>query len=179
MKRIFLALLFLLGLTLRAQTLVTICPDTNAGVVEWWPAIENITCEDETQLCDTTFLPGFFDLRAVATEGYRFDHWEVITTYSFYIDRDTVWCDTVVQCNTEWDEDSVESIYWDGWLDWDWGIPNLADPAILEDTPLGLEDIIRIEVKACFVAEAEEPDTLRPVDESPILYKGNTKIIKK
>lgn len=156
MKKILFAFALMFALTFgaTAQTSIEVNPDS-AGYVELYPSIADITADTtisydtvgdvidtiETITYDTTYIPGYNDLRAVANEGYTFDRWEVITTYNIWYDFDntdstgmpamidSIYSDTIIQYNIEYDEDSV-LIDFEGWLDWDQGMPDLSDTTI-------------------------------------------------
>lgn len=105
---------------------------------------------------DTTWIDGYYDYRAIAYNGYQFDRWEIITTYNVWYDFDnpdstgmptmvdSIYNDTIIQYNIEMDADSTEIDY-DGWLDWDMGIPDLSQ--------ITVEDIQAIQVTAYFIKD--------------------------
>lgn len=158
------ALMLTLSFGVTAQTTVQV-NDTNAGYIEQYPAISNITADTlitydtvgdvvdttETIIYDTTYIEGYYDYRAIANEGYLFAYWEVTTTYNKWYDYDTlgnlieidsIWQDVNIQSNTEIDPDTYDTIYYDGWLEWDMGIPDLS---VVE-----IDDIASIVVTAYF-----------------------------
>ena len=158
------ALMLTLAFGAIAQTTVQV-NDTNAGYIEQYPAIANIT-EDtlitydtvgdvvdtiETIVYDTTYIEGYYDYRAIANEGYQFAYWEVTTTYNKWYEYDTlnnlieidsVWQDINIQPNIEIDPDTYDTIYYDGWLEWDMGSPDLS---VVE-----IDDITSIVITAYF-----------------------------
>lgn len=158
------ALMLTLAFGVTAQTTVQV-NDTNAGYIEQYPAIANIT-EDtlitydtvgdvvdtiETIVYDTTYIEGYYDYRAIANEGYQFAYWEVTTTYNKWYEYDTlnnlieidsVWQDINIQPNIEIDPDTYDTIYYEGWLEWDMGIPDLS--------VIDIDDITSIVITAYF-----------------------------
>lgn len=148
------AAIFMLAFGTNAQVAVTIMPNDSVGYVEQFPADIPVPVYDTDSIVsiDTAFGPhgeilnidtnylyvrtdtvhtGFYDLHAVANSGYTFDRWEVTTFYNQYFDPDSAiyidssWSETIVQNNVEND------INYDGWLDWDMGIPDMSDSAVL------------------------------------------------
>ena len=114
---------------------------------------------DTTYEYDTLFMQGFYDYRAIANPGFIFNRWEVITQYTQWVDfdnpdstgaypvYDSSWFDTIVQYDVEYwyDDDQHDTIYWDGWLDFDGGIPDLNDTTI--------EGISSILINAYFIED--------------------------
>lgn len=158
------ALMLTLSFGVTAQTTVQV-NDTNAGYIEQYPAISNITTDTlitydtvgdvvdttETIVYDTTYIEGYYDYRAIANEGYLFAYWEVTTTYNKWYDYDTlgnlieidsIWQDVNIQSDIEIDPDTYDTIYYDRWLEWDMGIPDLS---VVE-----IDDITSIVVTAYF-----------------------------
>ena len=175
MKKILFAfvLMFALAFGATAQTTVQV-NDTNAGYIEQYPAISDIVVDSivhdslivpdsihltwTTYTYDTVYVEGYYDFRAFANVGYYFSHWEVITTYNKWydtdsldnlIETDSIWNDTIIQYNIEMVDDS-NFINYDGWLEWDMGIPDLSEVTIddissivitayfLQDDPVGI-----------------------------------------
>ena len=154
MKKILFAFVLMLTLAfgVSAQTTVQV-NDTNAGYIERYPAFVDIAYDTtvtydtvgdvvDTILNiteDTLFMDNFYDYRAFAYEGYTFDRWEVTTTFNKWydwddstgtsIEIDSVYTSTVIQYNIEYSEDSTVIDY-EGWLEWDMGIPDLNDTTI-------------------------------------------------
>lgn len=166
MKKILFAFVLMLTLAFGATAQTTVqVNDTNAGYIEQYPAISNITADTlitydtvgdvvdttETIVYDTTYIEGYYDYRAIANEGYRFAYWEVTTTYNKwyeydtlgnFIEIDSVWQDVIIQRDMEIDSDTYDTIWYDGWLEWDMGIPDLS---VIE-----IDDITSIVVTAYF-----------------------------
>jgi hypothetical protein len=169
MKKILFAFVLMLTLafSVSAQTTVEVNPDS-AGFVEQYPAIAGITYDTTvtydtvgdvvdtiTNITeDTTFVPNFYDYRAVAYTGYTFDRWEVTTTFNKWydwddstgttIEIDSIYTSTITQYNIEYDVDS-NLVDYEGWLEWDGGIPDLNDTTI--------EDISSIVITAYFTQD--------------------------
>lgn len=165
------ALMLTLSFGVTAQTTVQVNPDSG-GFVQRYPVF--VTTYDTTVTYDTvggivdtitnitegtTFIPNFYDYRAFAFTywGYTFDRWEVTTTYNKWydwddststtIEIDSVYTTTIIQYNIEYDEDSI-IIDYEGWLDWDMGIPDLNDTT--------LEGITSIVITAYFIQDTTQ-----------------------
>lgn len=165
MKKILFAFTLMLTLAFGATAQTTVqVNDINAGYIEQYPAITEII-EDTlitydtvgdvvdtiaTIIYDTSYFDGYYVFRAIAYTGYTFDRWEVITTYTKWYDidsldnvteLDSIWLDTIIQYDNEYVTDS-EFIDYDGWLEWDTGIPDLSEVEI--------DDISSIVITAYF-----------------------------
>lgn len=156
MKKILFAFVILLTASFTfGQTTIQSNLDSTAGYIEQWPAIADIHYDNAGNATDTVYLEGFYDFRAVANPGYEFDHWEVTTVFTKYYDWDTAtgslieidstYTGTITQYNLEYDEDG-SPIGYDGWLEWDQGIPDLND--------ITIEGVSRVIITAYFVPES-------------------------
>ena len=161
------AAIFMLAFGTNAQVAVTIMPNDSVGYVEQFPADIPVPVYDTDSIVsiDTAFGPhgeilnidtnylyvrtdtlhtGFYYLHAVANSGYTFDRWEVTTFYNQYFDLDSMvyidssWSETIVQNNIE------NGTSYDGWLDWDMGIPDMNDTCSLPWIDTTVDSVIVI-----------------------------------
>lgn len=159
-KILFFFALLTLAIGAGAQTQVSILPSNEAGRIETYQSISEIHYDSVGNPTDTAFLIGHYDYRAIANPGYRFEKWEVITTYNAWYDVDSnqwidsVYNDTIIQPNIEITE--TDTIDYAGWLEWELGIPDLSCTDSLFDslyTDL-YSDITSITINAYFVSDS-------------------------
>jgi len=125
-----LALVFALVLNTGAQTFIQVEPKI-AGYVVKYDCIDQIlpvVVNGDTISYDTIYVRGYNDYQAIPYSGNTFDYWEVIVTW-YDVDTHSVWIDTIYQDNYEYLEmmdGHIDTIDYDGWLDWDMGVPDLS-----------------------------------------------------
>lgn len=149
MKKLFILLVSaFMYLCASAQTEVRICPNDEAGYVERYVVVDEINSfdtivdiiendsvivQDTVTLYDTTYMEGFYNYRAFANEGYVFNSWTVtmymnlfpIITDDTVIFVDSIYTIELMQMNIE--VEGEDTIDYDGWLDFDMGIPDLSE----------------------------------------------------
>ena len=94
-------------------TIINIIPDSTAGRVESIPVVAHDT------------IPGYHNYMAIANDGWKFDHWEIISPYDTSDIGDSIpmiMMDTTYSF-TDMLGDDLDEEFWGDWI----GIPDFMD----------------------------------------------------